>query len=410
MTTSPKRAKKLGILTSGGDCPGLNAVFRATIKCALRRGWEVYGIPHGTDGLIDLHRGRFQPEELKLTERGYDIPGPLQGLDVLQFLSGSILGALSHGNPDCPETAAEILSGYQKLGLDALIFVGGDGSLDIIDGLAQKGGWNVIGIPKTIDNDVPFTDRAIGFDTAVNTVTNALYNLTFTAASHDRVMVVEVMGRDAGHLALQAGIAGGADAILIPELVPRLDEPVIHEICRRLAQLRSEGRKFALIAISEGVPNAEGQKCKHIGTQLAQLIQERSHMLCATGSEDFCDLDRVETRATTLGHIQRSGTPTAFDRVLASAFAKQAVDLIAAEQYGRLVVWSGGKVGSVPFEAILPTIRRCHAEGHCTDPVRPNDDLVCVARAMGIHLGEVPPLPLTASPAAIAQPIGVTSL
>ena len=402
MTHSQKQPKKLGILTSGGDCPGLNAVFRATIKCALRRGWEVYGIPHGTDGLIDIHHGRFQPEELKLTERGYDIPGPLQGLDVLQFLSGSILGALSHGNPDCPETAAAILAGYERLGLDALIFVGGDGSLDIIHGLARKGGWKTVGIPKTIDNDVPFTDRAIGFDTAVNTVTNALYDLTFTAASHDRVMVVEVMGRDAGHLALQAGIAGGADAILIPELVPRLDEPVVHELCRRLAQLRSEGRKFALIAISEGVPDAEGTKCKQVGTLLAKLIQERSHMLCATGSEDFCELDRIETRSTTLGHIQRSGTPTAFDRVLASTFAKHAVDLVAADRCGRLVVWSDGKVGNIPFEIVLPEIRRCHAEGRCTDPVRPDDELVGVARAMGIHLGEVPPLSL--DPEALAQP------
>jgi 6-phosphofructokinase len=214
--TTPKR---IGILTSGGDCPGLNAVIRAVVKCANRRGWDVIGIPYSTDGLVQIAEGKYDPEHLILREHGYDMPGILQGIDILQFLSGTILGSLNKGHPEDPEVVKKILEGYRILNLDVLIAIGGDGSLDIIYTLAKKGGWNLIGIPKTIDNDVPFTERSVGFDTAIQTVTT-LYDLTFTAASHDRVMVVEVMGRDAGHLALHAGIAGGADVILIPELVP----------------------------------------------------------------------------------------------------------------------------------------------------------------------------------------------
>jgi 6-phosphofructokinase len=188
------------------------------------------------------------------------MPGILQGIDVLQFLSGTILGSLNKGHPEDPEVVAKILEGYRMLKLDVLVAIGGDGSLDIIYTLAQKGGWNLIGIPKTIDNDVPFTERSVGFDTAIQTVTTALYDLTFTAASHDRVMVVEVMGRDAGHLALHAGIAGGADVILIPELVPALDPPIIDQICHEIAEMRHRGRKFALLVVAEGVKGRRRSK------------------------------------------------------------------------------------------------------------------------------------------------------
>jgi 6-phosphofructokinase len=163
-----------------------------------------------------------------------------------------------------------------------LIAIGGDGSLDIIYTLAKKGGWNMIGIPKTIDNDVPFTEKSVGFDTAIQTVTTALYDLTFTAASHDRVMVVEVMGRDAGHLALHAGIAGGADVILIPELVSSLEPPIVNQICEEIADMRHRGRKFALLVVAEGVKGEGGQKV-HIGEYLATAVANRSCALCNTG-------------------------------------------------------------------------------------------------------------------------------
>lgn len=379
--------KRIGILTSGGDCPGLNAVIRAVLKCANRRGWEVVGIPYGTDGFILVSEGRYDAEALLLREHGYNIPGILQGIDVLQFLSGSILGSLSKGNPEDPSVMAKIHDGYRKLGLDALVAIGGDGSLDIIYGLAKKGGWNFIGIPKTIDNDVPFTEQSIGFDTAVQTVTNNLYDLTFTAASHDRVMVVQVMGRDAGHLALHSGIAGGADVILIPELVPELKPTVVSQICEKIALMRQGGRKFALVVIAEGVKAAGGVKEKNVGDYLATQIQERSRTLCLTGDQTYCDMDQVETRSTVLGHIQRSGIPTSFDRLLASAFGKKAVDLIAEDIYNQLVVWAAGRVCSQPLENVLAVVKRCHIDGTCPSPVEPDSTMVQVAQSLGIYVG-----------------------
>lgn len=384
-----KTPKKIGILTSGGDCPGLNAVIRAVVKCASHRGWEVYGIPRGTDGLISLYRGECRPDDLRLYEHGFNIPGILQGLDILQFLSGSILGSLSRGNPSQPEIADQILAGYQQLGLDALIAIGGDGSLDIIYELALKGNWNFIAIPKTIDNDVPFTERSVGFDSAVSTVTRALYDLTFTAASHDRVMVVQTMGRDAGHLALHAGIAGGADVILIPELVPVIDDVVVNQICCRIAQLRQDGRRFALVVVSEGVKNREGQKEKYIGDYLAERIHEHSQVLCGTGQARYCDMNQVDTRSTVLGHIQRSGTPSSVDRLLATSFGAKAVDLIAEGKSNQLVIWESGRVQSVSLEEVIPIIHQCHQKDCCPGPVQPDDYMVRVAQSLGIYVGKL---------------------
>lgn len=384
-----EQTKRIGVLTSGGDCPGLNAIIRSVVKCATRRGWEVYGIPYGTEGFINLDRGEWQPNDLRLQDHGYDIPGILHGLDILQFLSGSILGSLSRGNPRDPEVAAHILQGYRNLNLDALIAVGGDGSLEIINELADKGGWDWVAIPKTIDNDVPFTERSVGFDTAVDTVTKAIYDLTFTAASHERIMVVQVMGRDAGHLALHAGIAGGADAIFIPELVPQLCDRTARGLCDRIADLREEGRKFGLIVISEGVKTTTGEKDKYIGDYLARQIKECSQKLCQTEDGKFCSLQDVDTRATVLGHIQRSGIPSSFDRLLATAFGKKAVDLIAEESYRHLVVWRNGEVCSKPLSEAIPRLQECHAADKCPGPVDPeNNFMVKTARSLGVYLGE----------------------
>jgi 6-phosphofructokinase 1 len=386
-------SKRIGILTSGGDCPGLNAVIRAVVKCANRRHWEVVGIPYSTDGLIQIADGKYNPDDLILSEHGYDIPGILQGLDILQFLSGSILGSLNKGHPEDPVAVGKILEGYRLLNLDCLIAIGGDGSLDIIYELAHKGGWNLIGIPKTIDNDVPFTEKSIGFNTAVQTVTSALYDLTFTAASHDRVMVVEVMGRDAGHLALHSGIAGGADVILIPELVPELNPPVITQICQEIAEMRHRGRKFALLVVAEGVHGEGGERVNLIGDYLAKLIANRSCALCQTGDADYCEMDQVETRATVLGHIQRSGTPTASDRLLASAFGRKAIDLIEEERYNRLVIWEAGRVRSKDLDDVIAVIRDCHSRGICPGPVETDSTMVKVARSLGIYVGDPTTLP-----------------
>ena len=379
--------KKIGILTSGGDCPGLNAIIRAVVKCASQKGWETYGIPYGTDGFLRVETGKCSSDDLKLKEHGYDLPGWLQGLDILQFLSGSILGSLSKGNPKNQEIAKTIIKGYQDLELDALIAVGGDGSIDIIYDLAQQGGWNLIAIPKTIDNDVPFTERSIGFDTAVDKVTSVLYDLTFTAASHDRTMIVEVMGRNAGHLALNSGIAGGADIILIPELTPQINHDLVTDLCLRIARLRNSGRKFGLLVIAEGVTNAVGEKEKSISDYLKREINAMSQKLAMSGQPEFCDLNRLEIRSIVLGHIQRSGTPSSYDRILAATFAKKAVDLIAEEKYNQLVVWQNGIAQNQPLDKVIPYIKQHHEQGICPSPVTPDSFLVQTARSLGIYLG-----------------------
>jgi 6-phosphofructokinase 1 len=379
--------KRIGILTSGGDCPGLNAVIRSVVKASTIKGWDLYGIPYGTDGFISLAQGKCQPEDLKLKDHGYDIPGLLQGLDVLQFLSGSVLGSLSKGNPNDPEVAKNIIEGYKILELDALIAIGGDGSLEIIYDLSKQANWNLIAIPKTIDNDVPFTEKSVGFDTAVNVVTNALYDLTFTAASHERVMVVQVMGRDAGHLALHSGIAGGADIILIPEVVPNLTKNLIENICKLLANLRRQGRNFALVLIAEGVKNIENKKEKYIGDYLAQLIQDYSSKLCHNGDESLCNLEGVDCRSTNLGHLQRSGIPSSYDRLLATLFGIKAVTLIEQEQYNHLVILENGKVESKSLDKVMPMIKWCHQENRCADAVDPNGFMMQTAKAIGIYTG-----------------------
>ena len=383
-----KTKKRIGILTSGGDCPGLNAVIRAVVKYASLRGWEVYGIPRGTDGFIDFIDGKLKIDELQLHPHGYDLPGVLQGLDVLQFMSGSVLGSLSRGNPQDEEVTKQIIEGYKALELDALIAIGGDGSLDIIYDLAKKGNWNLVVIPKTIDNDVAFTERSVGFDTARNTVTQALYDLTFTAASHERIMVVQVMGRDAGHLSLHSGIAGGADCILIPELTPQLTEETLIGMCEYIGKLRNDRRKFALVVIAEGVKGLDGEKDPYIAETLAELLKEKSHQLCSTGGDRYYGLNQVDTRATVLGHLQRCGVPTSFDRILATTFGIKALDLIGEERYNRLVVWQNGCVESKSLEQIMPMIKWCHQENTCPSPVDPEGFMVRTALSLGIYLGE----------------------
>ncbi|MFG6105985.1 ATP-dependent 6-phosphofructokinase [Leptothoe sp. EHU-05/26/07-4] len=383
-----KVTKNIGILTSGGDCPGLNAAIRAVVKCATQRQWQVYGIPYGTQGLINLEQGNCSRQDIQLRDHGFDIPGVLHGIDILQFLSGSMLGALSNGDPSNPDIAREMLEGYRLLDLDALITLGGDGSLNIISDLAQQGNWNWIAIPKTIDNDVPFTEQSLGFDTTVDTVTHALYDLTFTAASHNRIMIVQVMGRDAGHLALRAGVAGGADMILIPELTPQINDKLLDGICSKIVQLRQTDRQFALVVLSEGVCNQNGVREKYIGDTLAQQIQVHAQQLCETNQPEFCHLQPLETRATILGHIQRSSMPSSLDRLIAAAFGCKAVELIAAENYQQLVVWSHGHADSKPLDQVIPRIKRCHLEQRCPSPVALDDPWIKTARNLGVYMGE----------------------
>lgn len=357
-------SKTIGILTSGGDCAGLNAVMRAVVFRAALLGWRVIGIENGTAGLLeDPYRVRA------LSPADFDGSVMRRG--------GTILGTTNSRNPFKYEMddgrvldrSEEAIAALKALGIEALIGIGGDGSFDILSRLAQKGGVAMIGVPKTIDNDVALTDASVGFDTAVGIATEALDRLQPTAASHDRAMILEVMGRDAGHIALNAGIAGGADVILIPEIPYTLDG-----IARKIKRVKDEGRNFALVIVSEAAKTPDGDKRQvvyhggekrygGIGEYLGPKIAE------ATG---------FETRVTVLGHVQRGGNPTHNDRLLAQALGIKAVDLIEAGDFGKMVGWQGGQAVAVPIE---DAIKECRV-------VKQDSFLVHTARSLGISFGD----------------------
>lgn len=352
-----KTQKRLGILTSGGDCPGLNAVIRAVVSHAtLTYDWQVFGVPYATQGLLER-------QMIPLHMHSFD----LRGIDPLLSMGGTILGTINKGNTlACID---DVIASYQALELDALIGIGGDGSIAILNQLALHGDWQFIAIPKTIDNDVALTERAIGFDTAVNTITDALNRLTFTAASHDRVMVVEVMGREAGHLALHSGIAGGADVILIPEIPYSLQN-----VCSHLIELRDRWqRRFAIVVVAEGIHPSQDGAC--LPKQKPSCGRGQYIADCIAESSTY----PVDTRVSVLGHIQRGGIPSALDRLIAAAFGKAAVDLIAKGQLNQMVAWQNGQVVAVPIEQV------CQQSPLGVDPY---SDLVQTARALGIYLGE----------------------
>ncbi|MBD1926847.1 ATP-dependent 6-phosphofructokinase [Trichocoleus sp. FACHB-90] len=356
--------KRIGILTSGGDCAGLNAVIRAVVHRAVGTyNWEVLGICRSTLGLMSS-----PPEVITLD---------IDQVDRLLTMGGTVLGTTNKGDPfafpledgSLRDRSEEIISGYHQLGLSALIGIGGDGSLALLRRLANQGGINLVGIPKTIDNDVGCTERSIGFDTAVNIATEALDRLHFTAASHSRVMILEVMGRDAGHIALNAGIAGGADIILIPEIPYSLEK-----VCDKIRDRQSKGKNFSIVIVSEAVCTLEGNPVKNmdrfgecrlggIGQYLAEQISISSG---------------AETRVTVLGHVQRGGIPSSLDRLLGTAFGVAAVDLIADGKYDQVVTWQNREIVSVPIASAIGQYRA----------VDPNDTLVKTARGLGICLGD----------------------
>jgi ATP-dependent phosphofructokinase / diphosphate-dependent phosphofructokinase len=355
---------RLGLLTSGGDCAGLNAVIRAVVKRAVAgHGWQVFGIRQATHGLLT------RPiDAVELT------PDSVAGII---HLGGTILGTTNRGNPfaypgegsETIDRSEEVIAGYHMLGLDAVVGIGGDGSLSILRRLARQGGWNLVGIPKTIDNDIGLTERAIGFSTAVVVATEAVDRRHVTAASHSRVMVLEVMGRDAGHIALTAGIAGGADVILIPEIPYSIEH-----VCEKIEQRRRRGRNFSLVVVAESVKGPGGETITYkdahgqsryggIGAQIAHEIGRR------TGAE---------TRVTVLGHVQRGGSPTPLDRVLGSAFGVYAVDLVAQGRFDRMVAWQHRQVGDVPIAEAIAEY----------GAVNPEDSLVHTARGLDISFGD----------------------
>lgn len=356
--------KRIGILTSGGDCAGLNAVIRAVVHHATDNyGWEVLGIRQATHGLMTR-----PPQAITLD---------VDQVDRLLTVGGTILGTTNKGDPfafpmsdgTLQDRSQEIIDGYHQLGLEALIGIGGDGSLAILRRLAQQGGINLVGIPKTIDNDVGITEHSIGFDTAMNIATEALDRLHFTAASHNRVLILEVMGRDAGHIALSAGIAGGADIILIPEIPYKIEN-----VCQKIQQRQDRGKQFCLVIVSEAVSTESGEKV----TQKQQCGEWRFGGIGHYISDKIADYTGAETRVTILGHVQRGGIPSPQDRLLGSAFGVAAVDLIAQGNFDQMVIWQDRQVRSVP---ISEAIKYYHA-------VNPEGTMVKTARGLGICLGD----------------------
>lgn len=365
-------SRTIAILTGGGDCPGLNAVIRGVVRSAvLSRGWRVIGIEDGFDGLVGEPRWR----ELTLDSVRGILPR-----------GGTILGTSNRGNPlaypveengktRLVDLSAEVIGNFQRLGVDALIAVGGDGTLKIARALQEKG-IPMVGVPKTIDNDLRGTDVTFGYNTAVGIVTEALDRLHTTAESHHRVMVVEVMGRDAGWIALESGLAGSADVILIPEIPFDLTA-----VCEAIQQRKIRGSKFSIVVAAEGAFPLAGQKVVKVSKAENRGV-ERLGGIGAFVADEIAMRMQVETRVVVLGHVQRGGTPSPFDRILGSRFGVKAVELIEQGRYGRMVSLQGRLVSDVDIVDAVDSLNR----------VEPDGDLVRAAESLGIMLGRGRPI------------------
>lgn len=362
--------KKIVISTGGGDAPGLNAVIYAVVKSAYRRGWEIYGSKSGYKGLLD-------PEEL--------IRLSPEKIEDIMPLGGTILGSTNKGNPfampvenlagevQIRDLSDRVMQNFKRMGFFCHIAVGGDGSLEIAHRFAVEKGMPVIGVPKTIDNDLEATQRTFGFDTAVSTATEALDKLHSTAKSHDRVMVVEVMGRDSGWIALNSGISGGADAILIPEIPFEVEK-----VCDKINDNELHEKHYGIVVVAEGAKargmNEALHKEKHeagrqevllggIGEWVAKKIRE------CTGKD---------TRSLVLGHLQRGGSPTTFDRLLALRFGGAAVRLAEQEKFDHMVALSTPDMVAVPLAEAIKARKK----------VRVDSDKLLTAKEIGICFGD----------------------
>lgn len=358
--------KRIGILTGGGDAPGLNAVIRAAVKTAIYEyGCEVIGIRNGYDGFID--------------EQGF-IPLGIEDVRGILPRGGTILGTANRGNPYARkvlrngreviiDVSDEIILGIERLKMDALLVLGGDGTLHIAHQLWKKGA-PVIGVPKTIDNDIGGTEVTFGFDTAVNTATDAIDKLHSTAEAHHRVMVLELMGRNAGFITLHAGIAGGTDVILIPE-IPFKFEVVLAKVRQRVER----GMNFSIIAVSEGAKPLDGEQV--FSRQGDEIYVPRLGGIGQMVGE-YIEREGYETRVTVLGHLQRGGTPTPFDRWLATRYGAAAVRLAEQGKFDHMVALHAGNILDVPLEEALAVPKR----------VDINSDAVLTARGLSISFGD----------------------
>ncbi len=353
-----RKVERIGILTGGGDCPGLNAVIRAAVRTASREhNLEVLGIQFGFEGLLNKSC----------------IPLTSELIRGILPKGGTLLRTTNRGNPfEFPaEAGAEdrskvLLRNIEELGLDGIIAIGGDGTLKIAQRLFEMG-IPMIAVPKTIDNDLAATDFTFGFMTAVAVATDAVDRLHTTAESHDRVMILEVMGRNCGWIALHSGIAGGADIILIPE-IPYRPEAIVASIRSR----QTEGSPFDIIVVAEGAKRVGGAE---------RYVDRRSKRLGGIAYQVADEISReinLEIRVTVLGHVQRGGSPIPYDRVLATRFGKVAADLIAKGDFGKMVALRGDSIVAVPIRDAVSNPKY----------VDPKGELVATARSLGISFGD----------------------
>ncbi|MCB1530101.1 MAG: ATP-dependent 6-phosphofructokinase [Rhodospirillales bacterium] len=356
--------KKIGILTSGGDCAGLNAAIGAVTRAAAQKGYETIGIREGTKGLMG-------------PDLSYEVLNPARfTADIMQKPS-TFLGTTNKGDPFAypmpdgskKDRSDEIIENIHKLGIETLIGIGGDGSMEILHALAKKGGFNLVWIPKTIDNDVYHTELSIGFYSAVRTAVHFMHDLHATAQTHDLIMVTEVMGRDAGHLALHAGLAASADIILIPE-IPYTFEHLI----QKYEDIKKTGRNYAHIVVSEAVRDMQGQKVQK---------QHASGRVSYGGigaylKDKLGEATQAEVRVQSPGHTLRGCAPTANDIILAMRFGVRAVDLIVEGRFGRMVAIQNGDIVDVAAEDVA-------GRSHTVDV---NGAMVHTAKSLGISFGD----------------------
>jgi phosphofructokinase-like protein len=330
---------KIGILTGGGDCPGLNAVIRAIVRKSLQYGWECIGIENGWKGLVEIDT----------------TPLDLNAVSGILQKGGTILGT-SRTNPYKQENGEKLVfENSAKIGIDALVAIGGEDTLGVANKLS-KSGFKAVGVPKTIDNDLSGTDYTFGFDTAVNIAMDAIDRIHTTAESHKRVMIIEVMGRHAGWIAMHSGLAAGADIILIPER-----EIYVDQILKVIHSRLDRGRKFSIVVVAEGAKFSEGDTKESSFILQDTKLDEFGHVRLGGISNTLADIIEkrtgIETRATILGHIQRGGSPTAYDRVLGTRFGVYAVEMIKDNKFGRMAALKGTDIIDISIEEAVSKLK-----------------------------------------------------
>lgn len=358
--------KTIGILTGGGDCPGLNAVIRAVAKAAFKHGIKVWGIKNGFGGLVENQMVELSFDNVSgILPRGGTILGTTNRDNPFHYYCGDM-----SGEPQYLDMSAQALRNLKQVGIEALVVIGGDGSLRIGSELGKS--IPVVAVPKTIDNDIPGTERTFGFDTAVSVATEALDRLHTTAESHHRVMVLEVMGRYAGWIALHAGLAGGADGILIPEIPFTMDS-----ILDMISERKKRGKSFSLIVAAEGAMPVGGEMT------VARIVENSPEKIRLGGvgeklAREIETLTGIESRCTVLGHLQRGGTPTAFDRVLSTRYGVEALNCILDNDFNVMVALQQNEIVRVSIDSIAGKNKNVPVDG----------ELVAVAKDIGISFGD----------------------